>query len=255
MTGSNKDKNYRAKSNVEPDLDNETLEAKIEPEYIIQRFYEISPLYATFDLIFAGVYLFLFNFMPGTRHAAFVSIVFFLSHFVLCTYVGRCKGTKDQESLMKWFGNTTRLFGFIHEIFQVSNDSLSSEEGRSAHVSMVILTIYFLGTCFTRISWPRHKEDKEGAFFGVLFMPLIVLKYPRFGVFSPRCEALAFFLAIGLGVLIGEAFDEMRWRHFISMHKKELEIKKKSKELLEITRKRQMVVEALSSYEQARWVA
>lgn len=62
-------------------------------------------------------------------------------------------------------------------------------------------------------------RSKVTPWLAFVIMPAIVYKKPRFGIFAPEYEALAFFLAVFLGYLIGSVIDEISWRHHVQMHK------------------------------------
>jgi len=229
--------------------DKKSLEAKLERKYILERFYDIGPVYANFGLAFMGFELFMVFFLPGAKHTGAVGFVFWLVFFGLCKYVMRYKGTDHGLYGKKLYETVLEVMIPIKDITQARNGSLASEEGRNAHAALVILAFYFIATLVLRLTATKYKKSPVW----MVIMPLIAFRYPRFGIFSPGSEAFVFFVVMALGHVIGGMFDEMRWRYFLLMHEKELEIEKKAAELSKESRQRVMAMEILSSYEQSRW--
>jgi len=245
------DAQYETKSKIEAIPDEKAIETGLERKYIVENFYDLGNIFAKVSLGFIGIDLFCAAFVPGARFHASVGALFWLGCYVICKHVVRYKGTEHEMYGKKLSETIFEVSLSVHEILQLSNDSLASEESRNAHNVMIVLTVYAVAGIVFRILIPKYKKSPVWC----LSIPLIALRYPRFGVFSPCYEALAFFVAVSLGFAIGGLFDEMRWRYFLLMNAKELEIEKKSKEVLEESRKQEMTMGVLSSFEQARWKA
>lgn len=205
-----------------------TTDAELEREYNVDSFYGFTPFFIQICLIFIGINVVLFFFLPGARNFASVNIVFFSSEIALRSYIHRCKGSKQEAAAIKQFHYLSQVLAFTAEIFQARDNSLSSEEGINSHISMVILTMYFLAFLFFRISKTRTKAFP---LVDMIVIPGVVWKYPRFGIFEPHYEALAFFVAGSLGNAIGFIINEMRWMHFLAIHEKDRELQKKIQEI------------------------
>lgn len=252
--------NHHKRKNV--DSDEKTPEAELERKYIIECFYDtIGNVCANFSLVFLGIMVLFVFFLPGSRYASSVSFWYWLSYYIMCQYISQFKATKDELHGQKLFKTFLEVTPPVHEIFQIINrDPLASEEGRNAHVAMAHLSIYFFGSLLFRISAPKYKDNRN--LVSCFIMPLIAYLFPRYGVFSARGEALAFFVAINLGFVVGALIDEMRWRYFLQLHKKDVELEKRFKQLSNESRKRAIAMELVASYsdqlaflEQDRWKA
>jgi len=201
-----------------------------ETEYIVDSFYDLRPVLEAQCVLFLGIDLFVFYFLPGARYPTSVGAVTWFTIFLMSKHVGRrYKGTKHGEYGKNLFMGTNYAICLIHELLQYRGGSLAStEEGRSAaHAfSMVVLAKYFLCQLVFQISSnPRSKIWQWPQFVAY---PFIILKQPRFGVVQPEYEALAFFVALSSGWLVGVVIDNMRWRNYLNAFRTERELKKTS---------------------------
>jgi len=237
---------HRSKIRTDPDKDNNnSLEAKLEDEYIVRRFYDSGTVALNWCLVFIGCCVLLYGY-PGMRYLCTVGIIDRVIHYVLRRHTNLYEGTEHEEQAMNVYRDANVVCGLLRAVMVWSDDSISSEEGRNAHVSMIVLLLCFLGTLVVRIHAPRC--HKHYPCIPLVVFPLLSLHKPRFGIMEPRYEAIAFFVAFGLAELLGAIIDEMQWRHFVSIERKNRVIREKTRELSVEIRNRTMAMEALASY-------
>jgi len=222
---------------IEEEPNDSAIEEELDREYRVQCFFSWGPIYTNWCYFFLAINILCIYFLPGAGFSACLCSVFWTSMILLRKHVDKQKGTPHEDYAMHFFGRVVFVLGMTLQLLESADDSLSSEESKNANVPIVVFAVYFCSGLFFRISWTptiyRHAA--------ILVLPWFAFWNPRLGIFGPYYEALALFLALSGGELIGNIIDEMQRKNFIL-------IQKSNRELLKQTRARAAAVEDLLSY-------
>jgi len=222
---------------IEEDPDEIAIETELDREYKIRCFFSWGPMFTNWCIFFLLVNVLLILVVPGTRFSGCICSVFCALMIILRRHVDRQKGEPNEDQAMHFFGRTLVVLGIAGELMERADDSLGSEEAIRANVPIIVLAVYFCFGLLLRISW----TPTIYRYAVIVISPVFAFQNPRLGVFGPYYEALALFLTMALGELIGNSIDEMQRSNFIL-------IQKSNRQLLKEMKARAVATEELLSY-------
>ncbi len=227
----------RCSCHIEEDPDEIAIETELDREYRIRCFFSWGPMFTNWCIFFLLVNVLLISVVPAARFSGCICSALCALMIILRRHVDRQKGEPNEDQAMHFFGRTLVVLGTAGQLMERADDSLGSEEAIRANVPIIVLAVYFCFGLLLRISW----TPTIYRYAIIVILPVFAFQNPRLGVFGPSYEALAYFLTMALGELMGNSIDEMQRSNFIL-------VQKSNRQLLKEMKARAVTTEELLSY-------